>query len=63
MQRLSARIQEKDIFDMDSTEGTLMISLNLMSQLSLKPTQYLFPPKKWGPERLTVSAHRYIQWN
>ena len=27
MQRLSARIQEKDIFDMDSTEGTLMISL------------------------------------
>ena len=45
IQRYSARIQ--DIFDMDSTEGTLMISLNLMilASLALGLRQYLFPPK------------------
>ena len=41
--------KRKDIFDMDSTEGTSMITvlINDLSQLSLRPTPV---PKWWDPE-------------
>ena len=65
MQRLSARIQEKrDLIYRFNGRNIDDHNLNLMilASLALGLRQY---PNSGGPEpeRLTVSAHRYIQWN